>query len=203
MSNFDPNRFQKAYEGIPPWEIGAPQPAIVELADTIKGSILDLGCGTGENALFFAARQHEVVGVDVVPEAIRQSQEKAKHLARPPKFLVHDGLRVDELAIQFDNAIDSGFFHVLNDEDRKRYAESVAAALKPSGQLYLICFHQDEPGAHGPRRVSEKELRETFARGWTVLSIRESRYRVRTDLPDVTFSPGGAKAWLFHAQRSS
>lgn len=203
MPNSEQTRFERAYEGVPPWEIGSPQPAMIDLADSVQGSILDLGCGTGENALFFAARHHDVVGVDIVPHAIDLAREKAKNLAQPPKFLVHDGLRVDELAVRFDNVIDSGFFHVLSDEDRIRYRESVAAALKPRGHLHLICFRQDEPGTHGPRRVSEFELREIFVRAWTVLSIRESRYRVRTDLPEVTFSAGGAKAWLVHAQRAS
>ena len=50
------DRFQQAYVDKAPWDIDKPQPVFVAAADRISGSILDAGCGTGENALFFAAR---------------------------------------------------------------------------------------------------------------------------------------------------
>lgn len=202
MSLPDLSRFEKLYDGIPAWEIGLPQPVLMEAAADITGSILDLGCGTGENANWFAARGHAVVGVDFVPAAIRQAREKSAGLPNAPQFLVHDGLAVHELGQQFDNVIDSGFFHVLSDEDRVRYEASVARVLKPGGRFFLICFRDDEPGTHGPRRVSEKELRDTFGRGWTILSIRKVQYKLRTDVPDSTYSPGGAKAWFLIARRA-
>src|SRR5687768_17028320 len=46
--------------GKAPWDIGRPQPVFVKAADHIIGPILDAGCGTGENALFFAERGHKV-----------------------------------------------------------------------------------------------------------------------------------------------
>ena len=48
--------FENLYAGQPRWEIGRPQKAILDVGDGITGSILDSGCGTGENALFFASR---------------------------------------------------------------------------------------------------------------------------------------------------
>jgi ferredoxin len=53
--------FESLYAGQPRWEIGRPQKAILGLADRITGSVLDSGCGTGENALFFAGRGQRVV----------------------------------------------------------------------------------------------------------------------------------------------
>ena len=46
--------FEEAYTGAPPWETGQPQPEIVRLAEQsdISGDVLDVGCGTGENALY-------------------------------------------------------------------------------------------------------------------------------------------------------
>lgn len=65
MSNApDKKRFQEHYRGKPPWDIGKPQTAFVQAADQITGSILDAGCGTGENALFFAGRGQRVTGID-------------------------------------------------------------------------------------------------------------------------------------------
>ena len=53
----DRERFESAYQETAPWDIPGPQPAIVGLeeAGEIRGSVLDAGCGTGENALYLAS----------------------------------------------------------------------------------------------------------------------------------------------------
>src|SRR5437870_5381220 len=63
-----------------------------------------------------------------------------------------------------------------------------------SGRLFLLCFSDEEPGRQGPRRVSKKERHAAFAGGWSVESIKASRYEVRPDLKDLTFSESGPKA---------
>ncbi len=63
-------------------------------------------------------------------------------------------------------------------------------------QKALLCFSDDEPGTIGPRRVSEKEIRETFAKGWQIQSIVRSSYEVRPDPKDPSFKDGGPKAWF-------
>jgi len=68
--------FTKIYEGNPPWEIGKPQPPFVAIADQLISPVLDAGCGTGSTALFFAARGHQVTGIDFVEEAIRRGGPK-------------------------------------------------------------------------------------------------------------------------------
>ena len=71
--------FSPAYEGTPPWDIGAPQPAIVRAAgrELIGGRVIDIGCGTGENSLFVSALGHDVLGIDAVPRAIALAKGKA------------------------------------------------------------------------------------------------------------------------------
>jgi len=95
---------------------------------------------------------------------------------------------------RFDSVIDSGLLHVFSDEDRRRYVEGLATALKPGGRLFLLCFSDEEPGTQGPRRVSKKELHDTFAEGWGIESAEPSRYEVRPDLMDLSFSEGGPRA---------
>ena len=63
-------QFQQAYARQPPWEIGKPQPVFVQAAEQITGSILDAGCGTGDNALFFAERGHKVTGIDFLEKSM-------------------------------------------------------------------------------------------------------------------------------------
>ena len=188
--------FESIYAGQPRWEIGRPQQAIVDVAEQITGSILDAGCGTGENALFFAQRGHRVTGIDFLAEPIELAKKKATERGLTATFLVMDALAIKELPEVFDNVIDSGLFHVFSDDDRRRYVDGLAAILKPGGRLFLLCFSDEEPGTQGPRRVSEKELRDAFAHGWTVESIERSRYEVRPDPHDSSFKEGGPRAWF-------
>ncbi len=198
----DRNTFESAYAGQAPWDIGRPQKAFLDVADWIAGSVLDVGCGTGENALFFAVLGRKVTGIDFLQEPIQRARRKAAERKAPATFFVMDALALKDLPELFDNVIDSGLFHVFNDEDRKRYVEGLATVLKPGGRLYLLCFSDEEPGTQGPRRVSKTELHAAFAKGWGIESIEPSRYEVRPDFKDVTFSQGGPRAWFSVIRRA-
>jgi hydrophobe/amphiphile efflux-1 (HAE1) family protein len=197
-----PIDFERMYEGRPPWDIDQPQPAFVNVADEIQGSVLDVGCGTGENALFFADRGHKVTGLDFLDGPLLIARRKAAERGLDAEFIQHDALRVDELDHQFDNVLDSGLFHGLSDEDRQRYVRAVANAIAPHGKLYLQCFSDREPAGDGPRRISKAELEGAFESGWHIVSINPTRFVVREDT-DLTFSDGGPRAWFCVAQRVS
>jgi SAM-dependent methyltransferase len=197
----DRGAFEDIYAGRPPWEIGRPQKAFLDAADRITGSVLDAGCGTGENALFFAGRGQKVTGIDFLAGPIGRAKQKAAERGLAATFLVMDALAVKELPEVFDSVIDSGLFHVFPDDDRRRYVEGLAAVLKPGGRLFLVCFSDDEPGEQGPRRISREEIEGAFARGWAVESIEPARFEVRPDLEEIGFSPGGPKAWFVVARR--
>lgn len=182
-------RFVTAYEGSPPWDIDGPQPALVAVAHEVRGAVLDVGCGTGEHALFFAARGHEVWGVDVVPVAIEQARAKARARGLGARFEVGDALRLESLGRCFETLIDSGLFHMFGDPERARFIASLERALVPGGLCHILCFGEVIPGTMGPRAVSPEELRTAFARGWTVHAFHETRFRMRPPSP----SP---RAWL-------
>lgn len=146
MSLPDRTTFESAYAGQPPWDIGRPQKAFLDVADQIKGSILDVGCGTGENALYFASRGHRVTGIDFLAEPINQAKQKAADRGLTATFFVMDALTLKELPEVFDTVIDSGLFHVFGDDDRRRYVNGLATVLKPVGKLYLLFFSDEEPG---------------------------------------------------------
>ena len=73
----DRSSFESAYAGLAPWDIGRPQQAFLAVADRITGSVLDAGCGTGDNALSFASRGHTVTGIDFLVEPITRARRKA------------------------------------------------------------------------------------------------------------------------------
>ena len=190
-------RFEALYERMPSWEVPHPQPAFVELADRgwIRGTILDSGCGTGENALMLAARGLDVFGIDLVPTAIGWARSKAQARGVPAaRFLVGDALRLDALGMSFDTIIDSGLFHAFGDVERALYVKSLEAVLKRGGEVHLLCWSDQQDGSDGPRRVSQAEIRAAFASGWTVREIVPSRFVNNTH-------PGGAKAWRASVRR--
>jgi 2-polyprenyl-3-methyl-5-hydroxy-6-metoxy-1,4-benzoquinol methylase len=94
-----PNRetFENAYAGKAPWDIGRPQPVFIQAADQITGSILDAGCGTGDNVLFLAERGHKVTGIDFLREPIERAKENAAKRGVKATFLVLDALHLDVL----------------------------------------------------------------------------------------------------------
>lgn len=158
--------FHRAYsEGAAPWDIGRPQPEIVALAEagTFGHRVVDLGCGTGEQALMLAARGHEVLGIDAVPEAIERARRKAEERGIDAQFIAGDLFEVlPLLGRSFDSAVDVGLFHTLSDEDRVRFSVALGRVLVPGALYVMLCFSDRVPGEFGPRRVSEAEIRNTF-----------------------------------------
>src|SRR3989442_597613 len=142
--------FESMYEGTPPWDIGRPQPEFIRLegAKEIRGRVLDVGCGTGENALYLAERGHEVWGIDSAPTAFRKSKSKGKEGGTTATFRVHDALELHGLGRTFDTAIDSGLFHTFADEDRPLFAASLASVLPRRGRYLMMCVNHPEAGTY-------------------------------------------------------
>jgi SAM-dependent methyltransferase len=193
--------WDSVYDGsvAPPlWEIGEPQPAFVRLAGSglLAGRVLDAGCGTGEHTLLAAAGGADAVGVDVSPRAIGQARRKAATQGLSARFEVADMLSLAQPGWTFDTVIDSGLFHVFDDEQRARYVTSLASVMRPGGSCYLMCFSDREPGEWGPRRVRRDELVTAFADGWTVTGIAADEF---------TMNPwrrsSAAQAWLATIRR--
>src|SRR5881296_4444884 len=189
--------FDAMYEGTPPWDIGRPQREFVRLeaAGELKGSVLDIGCGTGENVLFLAGHGHEVWGIDFAPTAIEKAKAKAKQRGLKVTFRVSDALQLQKLGRTFDAVIDSGLFHTFDDGDRSRFPRSLASVLPPGGRYLMMCFSEREPGDWGPRRVTQAEVRAAFRSGWRVEWIREARFATINEY-------GGAEAWLSKISRT-
>jgi cyclopropane fatty-acyl-phospholipid synthase-like methyltransferase len=185
-----PGSFDAMYAGTPPWDIGRPQPAFLELAESgvIRGRVLDVGCGTGEHALMAAGLGLPATGIDSAPRAIAIAERKARDRGLTVRFLVHDVLELASLREQFDTTLDSGLFHVFEDADRVRFVESLGNVVPAGGRYFILCFSDHQPGDFGPRRVTQDEIRASFSDGWQVDAIEPSTM-------DVAFDPRGILAW--------
>ena len=191
--------FDNAYRdgGTPTWDVGRPQGAVVRLAriGLIAGSVLDAGCGTGENALHLAGLGHPVLGVDFAAAAIERAVAKAADRRLQVEFRVADALDLAALHRTFDTVLDVGLFHTLEDAERMRYAASLGAALRPGGRAFLLCWSDRNPFGRGPRRISRREIRDTFREGWQVEAIDH-------EWLDTLLPEGRIHAWLVRITRT-
>src|SRR5262249_6161898 len=151
VASIDRASFENFYAGKAPWDIGKPHGPFVAVADRAPSRVLDAGCGTGEQALFFAGRGHHVTGIDFVEDAIRRARRKADERGLSVRLLVKDATTLGDWGEQFASVIDCGLFHVFSDDDRRRYVQGMAQVLQPGGRLFLLCFSDAEPGTGGPR----------------------------------------------------
>ena len=190
----DPPRhdFEATYQaGHAPGDIGRPQPEIVTLAaeGEIVGDVLDVGCGTGENALYLASLGRRVVGVDAAPTAVARARAKAAERALPATFLVADALDLAKLRRRFETVVDCGLFHTFEPEQRRLYAHSLCEVLSPGGTLHVLCFSDEEPPGPGPRRIAQHELGDAFRGIFVTSRIRPGRFE--------TTEPGWTpRAWI-------
>lgn len=177
----------------PPWDIGRPQQIFVALADEglMQGSVFDAGCGTGEHTLLAAALGATAYGVDMSATAIERARAKAAERGLNVRFEAGDLLSLPLPDQAFDTVLDSGVFHSFNDEDRPRYVSVLSAIARPGAALCLACFSERQPGDWGPRRVTEAELRESFANGWSVDRIEPATFEINP-FDDVK----SVEAWL-------
>jgi SAM-dependent methyltransferase len=188
-----------SYQGGPaPWDVGRPQPAIERVASEggFSGTVLDAGCGTGENALRVASMGLPVLGVDVAETALTIARGNAAERGLDAEFAAADGLQLDRLGRKFDTVLDSGLFHTLDGSERSRYVASLASVTEHGGTLYVLCFSDEGPDT-GPHPVSRQELEVAFdtGTGWSIVAIEPSRVLTR-------YHDDGAPGWFATIRRA-
>ncbi len=200
------SRFEEFYRSsTPPWVIGEPQPAIVELerAGLIGGKVLDIGCGTGEHTILFTRLGYDVLGVDFAPQAVEQARRNAEARGVGARFEVADAMNLPDEP-RYDTIVDSALFHIFDDTARPRYVASLHNACQPGGIVHVLAL-SDAGRGFGPQ-VSGEVIRDAFADGWALESLDPATYRgVVTDLhAEALDLPVGTlvdePAWLARAR---
>jgi len=163
-----------------PWDTGVTPPEIVSMIDSGKvtiGGALDLGCGTGTNAIYLARHGFRVVGIDISRRAIFLARRKARSAQLADRVRFERGdvslMRRWVAGHSIDFACDIGCFHNLSVEARARYAAALTAVLKPGATYMLYAF---EPGADR-RGVGMDEIAQLFDRAFQLAGLRRGRER--------------------------
>jgi SAM-dependent methyltransferase len=184
-------------DGPAPWDIGHPQPAIVRLASkaVFTGSVLDAGCGPGENTLHIASLELSVLGVDVAETALAMARKKAADRGIEVEFATADAFHLERLGRTFETVLDCGLFHTLEIDEQLEYVLSLASVTKDDGTAYVLCFSDEGPDT-GPHPVRQEELRAAFGpdNGWNIIAIESERIETR-------YHANGVSAWLATIKR--
>jgi SAM-dependent methyltransferase len=143
--------FNLAYLQKPVWDTGISPPELLDfIANHNPGRALDLGCGTGTNAITLAKHGWEVTGVDFVKRAVNLAQQNAQQYAVKVDFQVDDVTRLDSVTGRFDLVLDLGCFHSLPPTTRQAYILKIDQLLADSGTFLLYFFMKSNPDGVGP-----------------------------------------------------
>lgn len=157
--------------GLGPQPSDVPDHRLVELVEgphrlpPARG--LDLGCGTGRNALYLAAHGWDTIGVEMVGYAIDVARRTAESRGLQVQFVQGDVTRLSELDIGsgFTLLMDGGCYHTIPPGRRDAYAESVTGVAAPGARLIMVGFNRSL--AAGPR--GERLLRRLP--GWRLVRV--------------------------------
>lgn len=171
-------RYRVLYRvGFTPWDqdfVPAELSALVEGPTALApGHALDVGCGTGTQAVYLAERGWRVTGVDAVERALARARRRADEQGVEVRWVAGDvaGLSTLGLGEGFDLVHDRGCFHDLSAAAREGYARSVSELAAPGATLLLLAFARRERGI-GPTGASEEEIQRRFGQHWELVSVQ-------------------------------
>jgi SAM-dependent methyltransferase len=172
-----------------PWDTGRPDPLLVEMVESgplSPGRTLEVGCGTGTDALYLTQHGFDVIGVDISPLAVERARAKAQGRVR---FETCDFLAAAPPGGPFELVFDRGCFHVFDEaEERARFAANVAAQLVEGGLwLSLLGSTEGPPRDFGPPRRSARDVMTAIEPELELVLFRSGEFALNDER---------LKAWL-------
>jgi SAM-dependent methyltransferase len=158
-----------------PWETGRPSTELVRVVTEDKivpCPALELGCGTGTNAVWMAQRGFAVTAIDLSPLAIERARAKATAANVPVQFVAGDLTKAPELVGPFGFFFDRGVYHIVRTVDLAGYLRVLERSLKP-GAMGLVLAGNAKFGRTGPPIVTEDEIRGELGKVLEIVRLRE------------------------------
>src|SRR5208283_3092991 len=160
-------------EGTPVWEMGEPSAELIRFLDEKRigrGSALDIGCGTGADAIYMVQRGLEVTAVDSSPTAIERARVRAEQEDALPRFVLADFFEFAHTAGTFDFAYDAGFYHYARQIELDRYLDALWRVTRPGSYFMTLAAagHPvpgvSEPIEGSPPPVTQRQLYNELGR---------------------------------------
>ncbi|QFT89595.1 Cyclopropane-fatty-acyl-phospholipid synthase [Bacillus sp. THAF10] len=161
-----------------------------------RQKVLELGCGPGRNAIYFAEKGCEVDAVDASAEALKWAMERADENNVNVNFIMENLFKLSIAEGSYDVVYDSGCFHHIAPHRRGNYINLIKRALKPNGYFALNCFAVGgkyggadltdlevyrQRSLHGGLGFTEEKLRTIFHQ-FQELEIRKMRLTENKDI---------------------
>ena len=167
-------------EGTPPWDTGAPHAELARVLDEYKlkpQTVLEIGCGTGADAILLSRRRFEVTAVDCSPIAMERARLRAERQDALIRFVLGDIFEFAKTSGQFDLVYDCGVYHALRRVQLDRYLDMLWRVTRPGS--YCLCF-AGAPDATvtegGPPTVTEDEIHNELGRLFEFIHVRPMRF---------------------------
>jgi ubiquinone/menaquinone biosynthesis C-methylase UbiE len=172
---YDKETLERMYkEGNPPWDYGRPCDQLAGFVNENKPCrALDVGCGTGTDAIFLAKNGFNVSAIDISEEAIKIARSKAEKSGATVDFRVADVLNIPFETETFEFVNDNGCFHQLDKTVWESFVKEVSRVMKTKARYLMKCFSDKEPP--NPRithRISKETIRQYFSESFNILYIR-------------------------------
>jgi len=163
--------------GFKPWDRGVIPRELVALVEgpnaLAPGKVIDIGCGTGTQAIYLARHGWRVTAVDIVDRVLDTARRKADAAGVSVEWKRGDVARLGEVAggDTFALLFDQGCFHGLPDAARDGYVAGASSIASPGAHFLFAAF---APARRGPlpRGIGRDEIEARFV-GWDVLWARK------------------------------
>ena len=162
-------------EGTPPWDTGRPAAELVRMLDerSLKpGRVLEIGCGTGDDAICLARHGFEVTAVDSSPLAIERARVKLEETNEPVRFVLDDVFEFAAAAGEFDLVYDAGFYHFIRLGDLNRFLDMLWRVTRPGSFYFALIGASGERARGGPPQVTKDDIHDELGRLFDFIHLR-------------------------------
>jgi methyl halide transferase len=165
-------------EGTPPWDAGRPHAELARVLDEYRlrpQTVLEIGCGTGADAIVLAKRRYEVTAVDCSPIAIERARLRAEKHDAVLRFVLDDIFTFARSSGQFDFVYDSGLYHIIRQVNLDRYLDMLWRVTRPGSYFLCLAGSPVEAGENGPPQVTEDEMHNELGRLFEFVHVRPTQ----------------------------
>jgi methyl halide transferase len=165
-------------EGTPSWDAGRPHAELARVLDEYRlrpQTVLEIGCGTGADAIVLARRRFEVTAVDCSPIAIERARLRAEQADAVLRFVLEDIYAFGRTAGQFDFVYDAGLYHAVRQVNLERYLDMLWRITRPGSYYLCLAGAPSEPTEDGPPQVTDDEMHNELGRLFEFVHLRPTQ----------------------------